>query len=161
MEPGKMEAIRGWVWARGCLPVARTRAEVGQGAGLAVDFKIEPCLPRTLLLCHGLGGSLPHCAPCAAGEVLHTQPAPLQRCSCGGAARQGAACWLCLPHACPWPCTSSAQGQAGCGHPQALSSRGALIPSHPLGRVLGFSRRGASPAPGSVPSRWVSQGPFT
>lgn len=119
-----MEATRGWVWAQGCLPVARTRAEVGQGAGSAVDFKIAPCLPRTLLLRHGLGGSWPCCAPCAAGEVLHARPAPLQRCSCCGAGRQGAVCRLRLPHAWPWPCTGSAQGQAACGHPQALSSQG-------------------------------------
>lgn len=165
-----MEATGGWVWARGCLPVAGTRAEVGQGAGLAVDFKIAPRLPRTLLLCHGLGGSQPHCAPCAAGEALHARPAPLQHHSHCGAGRQGGVRWLLLPHAWPWLCTSPAQGQAACGHLWALSGQGTLLPGHPLGRLLDSSPsstvpwsrwRGASLSPGIAPSSWRSQGPFT
>lgn len=126
MEPEKMEATRGWVWARGCLPVARTRAEVGQGAGLAVDFKTVPCLPRTLLLCHRLGGSSPHCAPCAAGEVLHAWPAPLQRCSCGGAARQGEVSWLCLPHASRGPAPAQVRDKQPVATPRHCAARGHL-----------------------------------
>lgn len=165
-----MEAARGWIWAWGCLPVARTHAEVGQGAGSAVDFKIAPRLPRTLLLCHGLGGSRPRCAPCAAGEALHAWPAPLQRCSGCGAGRQGGVPWLLLPHAWPWPCTSSAQGQAASGQLWAPSGRGTLIPWHPPGRLLGSSPsslvpwsrwRGASSSPSIAPTSWGSQGPFT
>lgn len=163
MGLGKMEAARGCVWARGCLPVARTRAEVGQGAGSAVDFKIAPLLPRTLLLCHGLGGSWPRCAPCAAGEALHAWPAPLQHRSRCGAGRQGGVLWLLLPHARLWPCTSSAQGQAARGHPRAPSGQGTLIPRHPPGRLLGSSPsgtvpwsrwRGASSSPGIALNSW-------
>jgi len=166
MELGKTEAARSWVWARGCLPVARTRTEVGQGAGSAVDFKIAPHLPRTLLLCHGLGGSQPRCAPCAAGEPLHAWPAPLQSRSRCGARRQGGVCWMLLSHARPWLCTSPTRGQAACGHPWALSSQGHFSPgilqtgcwAPAPGSTVPWSRwRGASPPPGITPSSWGSQ----
>lgn len=138
-ELGKMEAARGWVWAWGCLPVARTRVEVGQRAGSAVDFKIAPHLPRTLLLCHGLGGSWRCCAPCAGGEALHARPAPLQHHSRCRARRQGGVRWLLLPHVWLWPRTSSVQGQAAHSHAWASSGQRTLIPRHPPGGLQGTS----------------------
>lgn len=108
------------------MPIARTRTEVEQGAGLAVDFQIEPCLPRTLLLCHGLGGSSPRCAPRAAGEAPHARPAPLWLQLRQGR-EAGALSWLCLPHAWPWLCTTSVQGQAACGHHRHCPARGHLF----------------------------------
>lgn len=113
-----------------------------------MDFKIAPCLPRTLLLCHGLGGSSPRCAPCAAGEVLHSWPAPLQRCSRCGAGRQGGIHCLLLPHALPWLCTSPARGQTACGHPWALAGQGTLLPRHPPGRLLGSALAAWCPGAG-------------
>lgn len=145
------------------MPLDQTRAEVGQGAGSAVDFKTAAHLPRTLLLCHGLGGSRTRCAPCAAGEALHARPAPLQRRSRCGARRQGGVRWLLPLYSRPWLCTSPALGQAACSHARALSAQGMLLPMHPPGRLLGSSTgstvpwsrwRGPSLSPGIAPSIW-------
>lgn len=165
-----MEAARGWAWARGCLPVAQTRAEVGQGAGLAVDFKIAPPSAKDPPTLPGAGWiPAPLCtlccwrsAACLAGHA--PVPQPLR----GWEEGRGV---LAAPAARrPWLCTSPAQEQAAGSHPWALSSQGTLLCRHPPGRLLGFSPGGtvpwsrwigASPSPSITPSSWGSQEPFT
>lgn len=148
MEPGKMEATGGGVWAWGCLPVARTRAESRPGAGSAVGFKTAPRLPRTLLSSSsGTGWVDP--GPAVHLVLLARRCLPVRlrsstrRC---GAGRQGGVCYPHPLHA--WP-----RGQGARGHPWVPSRQGTPLPGKllPLGiswhcPQLGGSQEPLSPA---------------
>lgn len=148
MEPGKMEASGGGVWAWGCLPVARTRAESRPGAGSAVGFKTAPRLPRTLLSSSsGTGWVDP--GPAVHLVLLARRCLPVRlrsstrRC---GAGRQGGVCYPHPLHA--WP-----RGQGARGHPWVPSGQGTPLPGKllPLGiswhcPQLGGSQEPLSPA---------------